>query len=51
MGSSEAENRTMYEPMRPDEKPPPDPKPVRDTDFGSNPPRREAQDVGDDRME
>lgn len=51
MALSEKKNQTMYDRMRPDEKPPPDPKPVRDTDFGSNPPRREMQDVGDNRME
>lgn len=37
--------------MRPDEKPQPDPKPIRDTDFGSNPPRREMEEPWDERME
>ncbi len=48
MAFADSANRTMYDSMRPDEKPAPVPKPVRDTDFGSNPPRRKAQDIEED---
>jgi hypothetical protein len=43
--------REIYNFIRPNKKPVEDPKLVRDTNFGSNTPRREMQEMEDDRME
>jgi hypothetical protein len=43
--------RGIYDFIRPDEKPVEDPKPMRDTNFGSNAPRREMQEMEENRME
>jgi len=43
--------RGIYDFIRPDEKPVEDPKLMRETNFGSNAPQREMQEMEENRME
>jgi hypothetical protein len=51
MAFSNSTNREIYDFRRPDEKPVEVPRPVRDTNFSSNFPRREMKETEDAGME